>query len=64
VLRIHDLSGRVVRTLTDRSWPAGRHQLEWDGIDRDGRPAPAGLYFGAIEESGGFRAHHPLVRLK
>jgi predicted nucleotidyltransferase len=62
VLRVHDLSGRVVRTLANGTWPAGRHQIEWDGTDRDGRPAPAGVYYCAIEADG-LRSHHPMVRV-
>jgi hypothetical protein len=62
VLRIYDVGGRVVRTLADGSWQAGRHQLEWDGTDRHGRPAPVGVYFYAIEADD-FRDHHRMVRL-
>jgi predicted nucleotidyltransferase len=61
-LRIYDLGGRVVRTLTDGSWPAGRHRIEWDGTDGDGRPAAAGVYFYAIEADE-FRSQHRMVRM-
>jgi predicted nucleotidyltransferase len=61
-LRIYDLGGRVVRTLADESWPAGRHQLEWDGTDRDGRPARAGVYFCAMLADD-FLSQHRMVRV-
>jgi len=41
---IHDLAGRVVATLVDAEEPAGPHAATWDGHDRPGHSAPAGLY--------------------
>ncbi len=44
-VRIHDLTGRVVRTLLEGSdRAAGRHDLFWDGLEDSGREAPAGIY--------------------
>lgn len=51
--RIHDLSGRVVRTLlsaSDRA--AARYDLTWDGSDDVGQSVPAGLYIVRIEAAG------------
>ena len=43
-LEVFDVSGRLVRTLADRAFRAGRYQMEWDGSgDRGGRLAP-GVY--------------------
>jgi len=44
-LRIYDVSGRLVRTLADRSFPAGDHELRWDGADDRGRRLGPGVYF-------------------
>jgi hypothetical protein len=44
LLRVHDVGGRLVRTLLDRELPAGEHQIAWDGTDQSGAPAPAGAY--------------------
>src|SRR5262249_44747444 len=35
-LRIVDVRGRVLRTLAQGSWPAGRHVLSWNGTDDAG----------------------------
>jgi len=43
-LQIYDLMGGVVRTLVNRSMPAGRHQLNWDGRNRAGERVAAGTY--------------------
>jgi hypothetical protein len=44
-LRIYDVSGRLVRTLADRAFPAGDHELRWDGADDRGRGLGRGVYF-------------------
>ncbi len=44
-LTVHDLAGRLVRTLVDGELPAGSHRVVWRGDDADGRPVGAGLYF-------------------
>jgi flagellar hook assembly protein FlgD len=42
---IHDVSGRLVRTVTNRTLPAGEHRATWDGRTEDGSVAGAGIYF-------------------
>jgi hypothetical protein len=45
-LRIHDVTGRVVRTLSSSFWSsAGSHTFGWDGRTDGGVAAPAGVYF-------------------
>jgi hypothetical protein len=41
---IFDVRGACVRTLVRGPWPAGRHQVVWDGEDEDGRVVSPGLY--------------------
>jgi subtilisin family serine protease len=43
-LVIHDLRGRVVRVLLDREFPAGRHEVAWDGRSGNGERVPSGVY--------------------
>ena len=44
-LEIYDGSGRLVREiLSGSTLPAGEHSRRWDGRDRQGRPAPSGVY--------------------
>lgn len=45
VLEIVDVSGRRIAKLVDEVIQAGRYQYKWDGGSRDGRRAPAGVYF-------------------
>jgi hypothetical protein len=43
-VRIHDLSGRLVRTLADAAMDAGIYSVTWDGRDEQGRDLPSGVY--------------------
>ncbi|HRX51946.1 MAG TPA: FlgD immunoglobulin-like domain containing protein [Candidatus Krumholzibacteria bacterium] len=45
---IHDAAGRAVRNLADADLPAGEHALRWDGRDRIGATAAAGVYFARV----------------
>ncbi|HOX24330.1 MAG TPA: FlgD immunoglobulin-like domain containing protein [Candidatus Krumholzibacteria bacterium] len=60
---VHDLRGRLVRTLVGGSLAAGDHEVRWDGRDDGGRPAPAGVYVARVA-SGGRQAAAKLVMLK
>jgi hypothetical protein len=44
-LRIYDLRGHVVRTLVDRTQPAGSRSIAWDGRDDAGNLSATGVYF-------------------
>jgi hypothetical protein len=43
-LTIHDLQGRLVRTLIDEGRSAGWHEAVWDGRDSRGHAVSAGVY--------------------
>ena len=44
-LRIYDVSGRLVRVLTEGRRTADRHEEVWDGRDDEGRRVASGVYF-------------------
>ena len=44
-LRVHDLTGRVVRTLVASGVKRGAYTVTWDGRDADGRGLANGVYF-------------------
>jgi hypothetical protein len=44
-VRLYDAAGRLVRTLANREFAAGEHDLYWDGLDDTGRPVARGVYF-------------------
>ncbi len=43
-LVIHDLQGRLVKTLLEDDLPAGSHELQWNGQDFRGAAVPSGIY--------------------
>ena len=51
-LIIYATDGRLVRTLLDGRVPAGPHDVAWDALGDDGRPAPSGVYFCRLEWMG------------
>jgi hypothetical protein len=46
---VYNVAGRKVATVVDRDFPAGSHNVQWNGTDSDGRPVPAGIYFYRID---------------
>jgi DNA/RNA endonuclease YhcR with UshA esterase domain len=51
-LRVFDVQGRVVRTLVNGALDAGRHFVDWNGMNDGDRRASAGVYFYRLEASG------------
>jgi hypothetical protein len=64
-IKIFDVSGRLVRTLADRRFPAGEHELTWDGSDNAGQRLARGVYFTQVRyRDTDFVAHRKLTLLK
>lgn len=59
-IRIHSLSGNLVRDLVRETAEPGEYAVGWDGTDRDGRLVPAGVYV-AVMTAGGFRGMQRLI---
>lgn len=57
---VHDVLGRELAVLTDQAWPAGTHELVFDGS-----PLPAGAYFYRLEADGlGSAVTHPFTLVR
>jgi len=54
-LAVHDLGGRLVRTLWDGTLAAGRHALAWDGVDARGANVASGVYLVRLSTADGAR---------
>ena len=59
---VYDAAGRAVRTLARRAYPAGSHDVGWDGADERGAGARRGVYF-VKTTIGSFRATRKVVML-
>jgi hypothetical protein len=44
VLKIFNILGSEVRTLVDKQYEAGYHNVRWDGKDKQGNPVASGVY--------------------
>jgi hypothetical protein len=54
---VYDAEGRLVRELLHAApQGAGRHNLIWDGLDRDGNALPAGKYTWKLLQTPGLKA--------
>src|SRR5688572_24397309 len=42
---VYNVAGRLVKSLTKSSMPAGRHTATWNGTDEGGARVPGGVYF-------------------
>ena len=63
-LRVFAASGSLVRTLADRAFEAGEHQLRWDGKDAQGRDCSSGAYFLSLEADGTMVPARKLILLR
>lgn len=45
VVKVHDVTGRLVATLNDGPLPAGEHLLHWDGSSDSGLSVASGVYY-------------------
>lgn len=52
LVRVYDLSGRLVRTLVDGPCAAGPQEVLWDGRDGGGQPAASGVYLVRLSADG------------
>ncbi|MEK7315664.1 MAG: CARDB domain-containing protein [Candidatus Eisenbacteria bacterium] len=51
-VKLYDVQGRLVTTLSRGLVGPGLHEVRWDGNDRHGRKASAGVYFCRLEGPG------------
>jgi hypothetical protein len=63
-LVVHDAAGRTIRRLlSGKTYPAGSHEVSWDGHDRRGRDVPAGVYFVRVH-AGKFTANGKITLVR
>lgn len=61
VLRVFDLSGRVVRRLDMGVIGAGNHHMTWDGRNDSGETLPSGVYFYKLNVPGETRTGRMVI---
>lgn len=69
-LAVHDVTGRLVRTIADEPQEPGYYSVIWNGKDSSGRPVPGGIYFcrltarPRVDSEGYFAASKKVVLLR
>ena len=63
VVSVYAPSGRLVRTVANREFPAGTHATTWDGRNSNGELAASGIYLVRLDASGETRSRK-LVRTR
>jgi len=51
-LSVIDARGHLIRDLASGIYPAGDHDIQWDGRDSQGRAVPSGVYFYRLRAAG------------
>lgn len=62
VLTIHDVRGRLVRTVDAAVRAAGEHSVDWDGREESGALAAPGVYYARLQSGGEQRTTRVVVR--
>lgn len=62
-LKVHDVTGRLVRTLVNEPQGPGYYRVLWDGSDNLGKTIPSGIYFYRFE-GGNFSDVKKMVMLR
>lgn len=44
-IRVYNLLGQMVRTIVDKHYAPGAHNISWDGRDNDGKLVTSGVYY-------------------
>lgn len=52
LVSVHDVAGRLIRTLSARDETAGRHEVHWDARDDRGGRVANGVYIVRLEANG------------
>jgi hypothetical protein len=48
-ISIYDINGRLINTLVNAGYPAGRYLVKWNGTDAAGLKVSSGTYFYTME---------------
>ncbi|TKJ40169.1 hypothetical protein CEE36_09925, partial [candidate division TA06 bacterium B3_TA06] len=62
-LKVYDVSGRPVKTLSSGIKASGHYAITWDGRDDLGRAVATGVYFIRME-AGNHTATRKLIRVR
>jgi hypothetical protein len=62
-LKIYDIQGELIKSITNVEGHSGYNELEWDGINNRGSRQPSGVYFYSLD-AGSYRQTKKMLLLK
>ena len=63
-ISVFDLNGKLIRTIVDKTVPAGQHTAYWNGRSQDGLAQPSGIYFYTLKIDGNLIDTRQMMLLK
>jgi hypothetical protein len=63
IVKVYDLTGKLVRSLVNENMAAGKYNVTWDGHNQAGQQVTTGVYIYRIE-AGSFSATKKMLMLK
>jgi hypothetical protein len=63
-IRVFDVAGRLVNTLSKNVTETGPNEIRWNGRSSDGRPMASGMYFYKIRFANGEESEAKMTMLK
>jgi len=60
-LDIYNIKGQLVRNLVNENLPAARHQIIWNGTNRQGQYVSSGVYFCVVQADGAAKSNKLLL---
>jgi len=62
-LQIYDNRGRLIKTMIENQLNAGHHEVSWNGVNNQGRPAASGVYMYVLKTED-FRSSKKMILVR
>jgi hypothetical protein len=63
-IEIYNVKGQKVNTLLNAKMEAGKHQIQWNGVNKFGQQVASGVYFTKLSSNGKTLKMHKMLLLK
>ena len=64
LLKIYDIRGRLVKTLTNKIYSKGFHSIYWNGKNKYGNNVSSGIYFYRMTTNEGYAKSFKMILMK
>ena len=61
-ISLFSLNGELIKVLTHQKQEGGKHVINWNGLDNDGKPCKPGVYFITLSENGMLKNHVKIIK--